>query len=314
MPPRLDLAVSLLPPSLAAALFRHAAARPEEPWVFRPEGLDWRWHPFGEMARRVALDAARFPEIPSGSLVEIPFRADPAWLSLDLGVQASGRVAGRSVWPDATPAAPTPGEEEGGGPVSPWPDPPRAPGERATRRTWRDLPLPPPGFPAEAPASRGGVALRPAGEPAGAGATVWSAGDLVAAGAALGAALETAAGPPAGGREIVVWSGPPDDPGTRAFLAWAALGGAALVLEPDPRSLAATAAWVRPTFFQGSPADLAALRQWVGELSPRRWWHRPSRLPLGRLRAVRPLGPEELPAEEGAFWRERGVAILAAGV
>jgi hypothetical protein len=89
------------------------------------------------------------------------------------------------------------------------------------------------------------------------------------------------------------------------------LRGAALVLEPDPRSLAATAAWVRPTFFQGSVADLAALRQWIEEVSPRRWWRRRSALPLGRLRAVQPLGEQALPAGEEAFWRERGVAVMA---
>jgi hypothetical protein len=41
------------PTSLLAALQSHAAARPEEPWLFYAEGWDWRWLPWGEAARRV---------------------------------------------------------------------------------------------------------------------------------------------------------------------------------------------------------------------------------------------------------------------
>lgn len=35
-------------PTLFAALAEHAAAFAEDPWLFYPEGLDWRWVSFGE--------------------------------------------------------------------------------------------------------------------------------------------------------------------------------------------------------------------------------------------------------------------------
>ena len=226
------------PTSLPAALLRHAAETPEDPWLFRPEGLDWRWHPFGEMARRMELDAG------VAASAEVPFRAEPAWVSLDLARQAAGR----------------------------------------------------------------GVVLRTADG----SAMTWRAAELVAEGEAFGAELERAAGLPAAGREIVVWSGPPDDPERRALLAWATLRGAALVLEPDPGALAATAAWARPTVFQGTAGDLAALRQSVEEGSARRWFRRAPALPLRRLRAIQVVGPRGLSAPDEAFWRSRGVALIAA--
>jgi hypothetical protein len=148
--------------------------------------------------------------------------------------------------------------------------------------------------------------------PEGEATTSWSAAELVAEGESFGAALERVAGPPARGREIAVWSGPPDDPDRRAFLAWATLCGAALVLEPDPEALAATAAWARPTVFQGTANDLAALRQSVEERSSRRWFRRAPALPLRRLRAVQVVGSLGLSDADEAFWRGRGVALIAA--
>jgi hypothetical protein len=41
------------PDSLPAALARHAAAAPEQPWLFWPRGHDWAWMSWGEAARRV---------------------------------------------------------------------------------------------------------------------------------------------------------------------------------------------------------------------------------------------------------------------
>jgi hypothetical protein len=41
------------PDSLLAALARHAAATPEQPWLFWPRGHDWVWMSWGEAARRV---------------------------------------------------------------------------------------------------------------------------------------------------------------------------------------------------------------------------------------------------------------------
>jgi hypothetical protein len=49
------------PEGLPAALFRHAAERPEEPFLFVREGWDWRWSTFAEVADLVAGWAAALP-------------------------------------------------------------------------------------------------------------------------------------------------------------------------------------------------------------------------------------------------------------
>jgi hypothetical protein len=130
-----------------------------------------------------------------------------------------------------------------------------------------------------------------------AGAVERMAEEIVAAGERLrGLIGET------GEREIVVLGGPLEDPLERTMMAWATLSGAAVVLEPAPSLRAATAAWVRPTVFHGTPAEIADLRARTGK-------GRKGRLPFRRLRAV--LATGALPAEEEAFWRERGVRVLA---
>jgi len=84
------------------------------------------------------------------------------------------------------------------------------------------------------------------------------------------------------------------------MMAWATLSGAAVVLEPDPALRAATAAWVRPTTFHGTPSETAGLRARVGR-------GRRGRLPFRRLRTVLAFG--EISGEEAGFWRERGVRV-----
>lgn len=272
------------PSSLPEALLRHAVSDPESPWLFRPEGLDWRWHSFGEMAAWMALDADFVAGLP-GDEVAIPFAATPAWMSLDLALQATERISAvANALPDLLDLPPRPGA-----PGSPY-------------RRWRQIPL------LEPPPEPGGVRLRDStGLP-----LVWSASDLVEEGEALGAEIEHQGGAPPGGREIALWSGPPDQPASRAFLAWATLRGAALILEPDPYSRIATTLWARPTVFFGDAADLAALRQSLEDERPRRWFRRSPSLPLKRLRAVVHTGASELPESEGTFWRGRGVAVIAA--
>ena len=86
-----------MPPSLPllpAALERHAAADPEEPWLFRAEGWDWVWHSWGELAgwrrawsgRIAALGAG----LPSGARVAFRYCSDPSSVVLDLAIQAAG--------------------------------------------------------------------------------------------------------------------------------------------------------------------------------------------------------------------------------
>ncbi|HEY4561865.1 MAG TPA: hypothetical protein VIJ36_02745, partial [Thermoanaerobaculia bacterium] len=124
----------------------------------------------------------------------------------------------------------------------------------------------------------------------------WTMGEIAASGERLQRLIgET------GAREIVVLGGPLEDPLERAMIAWATLSGAAVVLEPDPALRAATAAWVRPTVFHGTPAEIADLRARVGK-------RRKGRLPFRRLRTVLVSG--EISEEEAGFWRERGVALL----
>lgn len=113
---------------------------------------------------------------------------------------------------------------------------------------------------------------------------------------------------PRSDREIVVLGGPLENPDERALLAWATVAGAAVVLlEPTPGARVATAAWVRPTVFHGTPAEIAALRGWVAK--ERRSLFRRARLPFRRLHTLLVVGADDLPAEEAAFWRERGVRI-----
>jgi hypothetical protein len=112
--------------------------------------------------------------------------------------------------------------------------------------------------------------------------------------------------PRKGSREIVILSGPLERPEERAMLSWATVAGAAVVLESDPALRVAQAAWVRPTVFHGTAAEIAGLRKWV-EKEGKGFWRRGPGLPFRRLRTV--LALDDLPEEEAAFWRGRGVRV-----
>ncbi|HYO11914.1 MAG TPA: hypothetical protein VE685_01820 [Thermoanaerobaculia bacterium] len=115
--------------------------------------------------------------------------------------------------------------------------------------------------------------------------------------------------PPEPRREILVAGRSLFDPADRALFAWATVTGAAVLLEPNLHSRAATAAWARPTVFHGTAEEIAALRRLAG--SGKRWWRRTPGLPFGRLRVLFATDGE-LPEEEAAFWQERGVKVTAA--
>ncbi|HSF41978.1 MAG TPA: hypothetical protein VLT87_19415, partial [Thermoanaerobaculia bacterium] len=101
------------PSSLPAALFQRAASDPEEPWLFRSEGWDWPWQPWGEVAGRVSFWAERLGGIPPGTRVAFADLPRPATVVLDLAVQAAGLVAvpardegdleGCRIWVDVEP-------------------------------------------------------------------------------------------------------------------------------------------------------------------------------------------------------------------
>ncbi|HVT14964.1 MAG TPA: hypothetical protein VHQ90_02135 [Thermoanaerobaculia bacterium] len=141
---------------------------------------------------------------------------------------------------------------------------------------------------------------------------LWQSDLLSLAGHVAGEVATPPAGEVAAGRDIVVCCRPLAEPGARAVLSWAAVAGAAVVLEPDPANLVATAAWARPTVFHGSAAELASLRRRIERKAGARWSlprRRLAGLPWGRLRAVLLDDPEALGGGEGDFWRRAGARI-----
>lgn len=109
-------------------------------------------------------------------------------------------------------------------------------------------------------------------------------------------------------RDILVSGRPLSDPAEHRLLAWATLTGAVILFEPNPAAYVPAAAWARPTVFQGTAGEIAALRRDAQAFRPAWPWRRP-RLPFGRLRALLPLEP--LPAEDEAFWTGRGTRIFS---
>ena len=246
------------PPSLPAALLGHAARDPEEPGLFYAEGWDWRWLPWGELARRMEEEAAELSTVvAAGTRVPFFYDAQPAAVIRDLAIQAAGGVSA----PSRT--------------LTPWP------------------PLPiPPSLPHRERGDVGGAVVVNAGRTVEMGAA-----ELVGMAERVGAEIQGSAK-----REIVVLGGPLDDPFERAMLSWATVTGAAVVLEPNPEARVATAAWVRPTVFHGTPAEIAALRAWAEK-------EKRKKLPFRRLRTILVTGPEGLATEEEAFWVGRGVRV-----
>jgi hypothetical protein len=263
------------PPNLPSALQRHAAFDPEEPWLFHAMGWDWAWRSWGELGRWMDAWVEPLSGLPPGSRASFLYKSLPESVILDLAIQAAGLVS--------APAA-VPGKSDGEGAwietegleVRIFP-----PDSLSAPRGERDA---------------GGAVVIPQGQP-----EEWTAAELAVAGERLGEEIG-----PGEGREIVVLGGPLQDPAERTMLAWATLAGAAVVLEPDPALRAATAAWVRPTVFHGSAAEIAALRAWAEK-------ERGKRLPFRRLRTVLVSRGGTLAEGDAAFWRERGVKVGRVG-
>lgn len=112
---------------------------------------------------------------------------------------------------------------------------------------------------------------------------------------------------PAADRDIVVSGHRLANSTEQTLLAWATLTGAALLFEPDPAFYVPAAAWARPTVFQGTAAEIAALRREAQSFRPAVPFRRP-RLPFGRLRALLPLDP--LTDDDQSFWTSRGTKII----
>jgi hypothetical protein len=248
------------PPNLPAALLRRAAADPEEPWLFRAEGWDWVWYPWRELAGWMAGWRESLSALPAGVRTGFPYAPRPEFVILDLAIQAAGLVS--------------------------------APGERRDGDAWVEIADGKLNISSGSHLSgnAGGALVTVAGEPA-----EWSVAELVAAGERLQADIGAS-----DGRGIVVLGGALGDPVERTMLSWATLTGAAVVLEPDPALRATTAAWVRPTVFHGTPAEIADLRARVKKKRG---------LPFRRLRTVLVAGWQVLAPEDEAFWRQRGVKV-----
>jgi hypothetical protein len=292
-----------VPDSLPAALFRHAASRPEEPWLFYRRGWDWPWLPWRAVAARVASWSEALAGVKAGSRAAFADWPGPLSIALDLALQAAGLIS-------------TPIPEERTDPelaaalvlrrAEIWIEPAgsrRREGAAALPRlelpAWNeegpsglDPAGPPPSLTLLRPA--GGVVLEDGRELA--------AADLVAAAATIEASL------PADrhGREILVAFRSLSAPATRRLLAWATWTGAAVLLESDRGAGGASAVWARPTVFHGDASDLAVLRR---ALAGRRLLRpiRP-RLPFSRLHTIFVEGV--LPDDERAFWEGRGVRLV----
>jgi hypothetical protein len=275
-------------PSPYAALLHHAELASEEPWLFRSEGLDWRWTSWGDLARQATAWAGRLAGHPPASRFAFPYRPGPESIALDLGIMGAGLVS-----------APVSGEREIGGgfagsevphprpssprPSSPDPSQPPSPGEEGEQQ--------------ERPSTGGAVVLIE-GSPVELGiAELMEMAERVQA--------EIAPARRAGEREIVVLGGVLEMLEERAMLSWATVTGAAVALEPSPGLRIATAAWVRPTVFHGTAEEIGALRGWLAKKKQRG-------LPFGRLRTLLVAGGE-LGESEAAFWRASGVKLGRVG-
>jgi hypothetical protein len=80
------------PLTFPAALLHHAAADPEEPWLFRAEGWDWVWHPWRELAGWMERWREALSALPAGSRAAFRYDARPESVILDLAIQAAGLV------------------------------------------------------------------------------------------------------------------------------------------------------------------------------------------------------------------------------
>jgi hypothetical protein len=298
--------------SLPALLRRRAAADPESPFLFWPDGWNWRWWSWRETAALAERWSAPLAGLPPDCGVAFAGDAYPEAIALDLAVLSAGltpvplgllRGGGAGGHGQVAPAA-----GPGAGPA-------REAAERAGCVAWLEVA----GGEGEARVTRldappAGSAAVPAGDPA--VLVTGDAGDwrrLSQAGLLAAAAeVERAVGSPSGRhagsreREILVAGWPLQEWAGRLLAAWAVAAGAALVLEADPALRLGAVLWARPTVFHGSAEELAALRLRVEAARPSRR-RRPSP-PLGRLRIL--FQGEPPAADDAAFWRERGARLL----
>jgi hypothetical protein len=325
--------------NLPDALRRQAAADPESPFLFWPDGWNWRWWSWRETAELAARWAAPLAALPPACSVAFAGAAYPEAIALDLAVQSAGLTPVPLALGRGRGAAEGHGrhgrEAQGAEPVL-------AAAERARCLAWLEVvggevrvmrPEAPAGGAAPAAAASGraaapahgsaavpsgdtGSAVMPSGDP---GVLVtgdagsWrrlSQPELLSAAAEVERAIVPLSGRHAGSREreILVAGWPLEEWAGRLLAGWAVAAGAALVLQADPALRLGAVLWARPTVFHGTAEELASLRLRVeAARRPHRWRRRPVP-PLGRLRALFQNGPPA--ADDAAFWRQRGVQLL----
>jgi hypothetical protein len=315
--------------SLPGALRRQAAADPESPFLFWPDGWNWRWWSWRETAELAARWAVPLAGLPPACGVAFAGAAYPEAIALDLAVQSAGLTPVPLVLGWGGGGAGGHGrdgrEEQGAAPAL-------EAAERAGCLAWlevvggeaRVVQLEPPvdgsaaaaTVPGLAAAPPTGAAAAPTGDP-GVLVTVDAGGwrrlsqsELLAAAAEVERAIASRSGRHADSREreILVAGWPLQAWAGRLLAAWAVAAGAALVLEADPALRLGAVLWARPTVFHGTREELAALRLRVeAERRSRRWRRRPAP-PLGRLRTLFQRGA--LAADDAAFWRQRGAQLV----
>jgi hypothetical protein len=298
-------------PGLPGALRRQAAADPESPFLFWPDGWNWRWWSWRETAELAARWAAPLAGLPPACRVGFADAAYPGAIALDLAVQSAGLtpvplVLGRGG--GASAGHGQQGREVQGA------EPALAAAERAGCLAWLEVVggearMTRLAAPAEgaAPAA-GDPEILVAGD-----AGSWrrlSQSELLTAAAEVERAIASRSGRRADSqeREILVAGWPLQEWAGRLLAAWAVAAGAALVLEADPALRLGAVLWARPTVFHGTAEELAVLRLRVEAARwPRR---RPRRQvpPLGRLRTLFQHGAPA--ADDAAFWQERGARLL----
>lgn len=313
----------MTPVSTVSAILDHARRSPEQPWLFfRPE-LDWRWYSWRQVAAQVAsgpvaaggsadLGAAA---LGSGGAVVYPSYAHPDVLGFDLAVSAAGLAPAPlapQLWPPSRALLETVGAVALGRLGHGLLGLPKRAADPAGATLPRLQPASPPG-----PFERSAPVAPPAVPPG----AVWlsTAGDpRCVSQPELCAAVEASFGslPTPERRDVVVVGRCLAEPFERLLVSWAALTGAALILEPEAaRALPVeTIRWVRPTLLHGTAAELCELQT---RLLPRfrrsrlvGRWLGPLRPPFDRVRAVVVLGPEPLETEAMALWRAAGARLL----
>jgi len=309
--------------SLPDALRGQAAADPESPFLFWPDGWNWRWWSWRETADLAARWSAPLAGLRPACGVAFAGDSYPEAIVLDLAVMSVG----------LTPVPLILGSSGGGagghGPSAHEAGPPEPAAQTAAQAAKRagcvawlevagrelrvtrlDGPL------AGSAAAAGSVAAPAAGDPgvlvAGDGG-VWrrlSQAALLAAAAEVEGAMAPPSGRQADSRErqILVAGWPLQEWAGRLLTAWAVAAGAALVLEADPALRLGAVLWARPTVFHGTAAELAALRLRVEAARRPGRWRRLPVPPLGRLRTLFQGDPPA--ADDAAFWRERGARLL----